>query len=311
MVNRERTITMTKLALYDKHEGPSDRAANEYFRHDYIYKKNIGTRVSACLGGIVLLTIYWLRVIFVEGADVFEMDLRTHVVESVLILVAIIALYSLIGTLQGTREYYHVQKRLKNYQNLLSFLEATERKIGSAESPEKIADEPTIERDFRERREARLREREREMHERSGGVVRGGERRPEHRAGNERYAGAERRTGLPDRRPVRDERRVAGGVDRIAGSERPARPAYDDRRPEQRRDAGIARDDFPERTERPARPAATARPDPLANVSARAMSSTRPRPNIQETRETRARRESREESRPRYTLKPGPPPRDG
>lgn len=150
MVNRQKLITMTKLALYDKHEGAADRAANDYFRHDYIYRKNLGTRISVGIGGVILLALYWLRVILVDGVDLFEIDVQEYATDSVLFIVALVAAYSLIGTVQGTREYYLVQRRLNQYQGMLRFLESTEE---SAKPPvAEASDEQEIERERRPRR---------------------------------------------------------------------------------------------------------------------------------------------------------------
>ncbi|MDR0272231.1 MAG: hypothetical protein LBI27_02815 [Clostridiales bacterium] len=128
MMQQQKIAAMTKLALYDKHEGAADRAANEYFRHDYIYKKNIGTRISVGIGAVVILAIHWLRIIFVEGVGIFDLNIQTIGTETILFIVAVVALYSLIGTIQGTREYYLVQKRLQQYQGTLRFLENLENK---------------------------------------------------------------------------------------------------------------------------------------------------------------------------------------
>jgi len=128
MVNQKKIITMTKLALYDKHEGATDRVANEYFRHDYIYKKNLGTRLAVGVAGFLILVIYWLRVILLDGADILQMDVRQYLTDSVLFLVALLAVFSLIGTIQGTREYYLIQKRLENYNSLVRQLESHENR---------------------------------------------------------------------------------------------------------------------------------------------------------------------------------------
>ena len=128
MANQHKIVTMTKLALYDKHEGPADRAASEYFRHDYIYKKNLSTRLAVGLGGFLLLIIYWLRVILLDGADILQMDITQYLTDSVLFLVAVLAVYSLIGTIQGTREYYLIQKRLERYNALIKQLERYENR---------------------------------------------------------------------------------------------------------------------------------------------------------------------------------------
>jgi len=129
MVNQQKVAIMTKLALYDKHEGPADRDANEFFRHDYIYKKNLGTRMAVGFGGLLLLALHWLRMILIDGLDVLQVALvRGHLIESLMFLAAILAVYSLIGTLQGTREYYLIQKRLKKYNGLVRQLEKLENK---------------------------------------------------------------------------------------------------------------------------------------------------------------------------------------
>jgi|GEM_PF-372033 len=146
MVNRQKIITMTKLALYDKHEGAADRDANDYFRHDYIYKKNLGTRVCVAIGGAMILALQWMRIIFLEGVDIFEINVQDHLLESILFILALVAVYSLIGTVQGTREYYLVQKRLNRYQGMLRFLEnAEERAVKpEAEEPERLRREPPL-----------------------------------------------------------------------------------------------------------------------------------------------------------------------
>jgi len=164
MVNQQKIITMTKLALYDKHEGAADRAANDYFRHDYIYRKNMGTRISVGIGGIVILALYWLRVVLIDGIDIFELNIQSHVTETVLFIIAITAVYSVIGTVQGTREYYLVQKRLQKYQGMLRFLENTEVKkpvvtdegvIENERRPRTRSEELRERRDRREARELR------------------------------------------------------------------------------------------------------------------------------------------------------------
>ncbi|MCL2605048.1 MAG: hypothetical protein FWD90_11275 [Defluviitaleaceae bacterium] len=120
---QQKIIVMTQLALYDKHEGHADQLANDYFRHDYIYRKNLGTRFAVGFGGFIMLGLYWARNIFIDGADLFELDFTTHLYDSILFILAILAVYSLIGTIQGTREYYLVQKRLTRYHALVRQLE--------------------------------------------------------------------------------------------------------------------------------------------------------------------------------------------
>jgi hypothetical protein len=120
---QQKIIVMTQLALYDKHKGHTDQLANDYFRHDYIYRKNLGTRFAVGFGGFIMLGFYWARNIFIDGADLFELDFTTYLYDSILFILALLAVYSLIGTIQGTREYYLVQKRLTRYHALVRQLE--------------------------------------------------------------------------------------------------------------------------------------------------------------------------------------------
>ena len=126
MANRHKIIIMTKLALYDKHEASADRAVSEYFRHDYIYKKNLGTRIAVGVAGLLILALYWGREFLLDGADIMQMDVRHNLLQSVMFLVALLALFSLIGTLKGTRDYYLIQKRLDNYDSHIRQLEKIE-----------------------------------------------------------------------------------------------------------------------------------------------------------------------------------------
>ena len=128
MVNQLKIITMTRLALYDKHEGLADRAANDYFRHDYIYRNNLGTRLAVGCGSIIILLVYWLQAIIINEMDLFELNFQQYATDSLMFILAVLAVYSLIGTIQGTRQYYLIQKRLAQYQALVRQLERLEER---------------------------------------------------------------------------------------------------------------------------------------------------------------------------------------
>ena len=128
MMNAKKIIVMTRLALYDKHYGKADRAINEYFRHDYIYRKNLGNRLSVGVGATVIMGIYWIRNIFIEGVDVFELYIRQHIIDAVLFILAVMAFYTVIGIVQGTREYFLVEKRLRRYEELMAYLERADER---------------------------------------------------------------------------------------------------------------------------------------------------------------------------------------
>jgi len=123
MVNKDKIILMAKMAVQDKRHGDSDRKVFSYYRRDYIYRKNMWTRLYVGIGAGFLLVFYWLYQIFVYGVNLQELDIRQSVTDSVLFLLAMMALYTLIGTIQGTHQYYRVQKRMGRYMAMMKRLE--------------------------------------------------------------------------------------------------------------------------------------------------------------------------------------------
>ena len=123
MVSKNRIIIMAKMAVYDKRHGEADREVFSFFRRDYIYRKNMWTRLCVALGAGFLLAVYWLHQIFIYGIDIHALDIQESVTDSVLFLLAVLAVYTLIGTIQGTHQYHQVQKRMENYMAMMKKLE--------------------------------------------------------------------------------------------------------------------------------------------------------------------------------------------
>ena len=123
MANKNRIITMSKMAIYDKRYGDADRNIFSFYRRDYIYRKNMWTRLSVAIGSMFILVVYWLHQIFIYGIDLEELNIQESVTESVLFLIAVMAVYTLIGTIQGTHQYYKVQKRIEDYIAMIKRLE--------------------------------------------------------------------------------------------------------------------------------------------------------------------------------------------
>ena len=138
MSKAKKIIVMTQLALYDKHFGRGDRAVNEYFRHDYIYRKNMGNRFAVGIGSLIIVAIYWLRNIFIEGVDVFELYIRQHIIDAVTFILAVMAFYTVVGIIQGTREYFVMEKRLANYEGLVDYLDNAEEREKMMEERERV-----------------------------------------------------------------------------------------------------------------------------------------------------------------------------
>jgi len=114
---------MSKLAIYDQKYGSRDKKDNEYYRHDFIYRKNMWTRFYASIGAIMLLMIYWAYRIFALEDSVFEINYQEAGIQAAIFILFIMALYTIIGTIRETREFAKGQRRLKNYMKMLYILD--------------------------------------------------------------------------------------------------------------------------------------------------------------------------------------------
>ena len=143
---------MTKMAIYDKRHREADQAVFSYFRRDYIYRKNMWTRLCVAAGSGFLLVLYWLHQIFIYGIDIHELNLEQSVTDSVLFLLAVIAFYTFVGTIQGTHQYHQVQKRVENY---VAMMKRLERLSSDPPEPPKSDDSPLVYDDRQNRRRNR------------------------------------------------------------------------------------------------------------------------------------------------------------
>lgn len=128
MVDRDKIIVMTKLAVYDKNYGARDRKINEYYRSDYIYRNNMWNRLCVFFGCVIVILFYWLHKIFVEGVDVFTLNYKDVGINMALFILAVMAFYTLIGTAKATMEYAVSQKRLRKYEKMLTQLDRLEQR---------------------------------------------------------------------------------------------------------------------------------------------------------------------------------------
>ncbi|MDR3239669.1 MAG: hypothetical protein LBT44_06230 [Clostridiales bacterium] len=121
--NEKKIVIMTKLAIYDKQFGGADRKDNDYFRHDYIYRKNMWNRFCAIIGAIILIFLYWLHQIVVKNVNILTIDFKQAGTDAAFFVLAVMMLYTLIGTVIAAGQYAKSQERLKAYVRLLNILD--------------------------------------------------------------------------------------------------------------------------------------------------------------------------------------------
>jgi len=123
MTNEDKIVTMTRLALYDKKYGESDRNANSFFRHDYIYWNNFWNRAYALIGCLIIIIFYAFNRIVVNAEDIFEIDYRIEGFRILIFIIAVMFISSTISSIKSTREYSAMQKRMDEYLMLTEKLE--------------------------------------------------------------------------------------------------------------------------------------------------------------------------------------------
>ncbi|MDR1703244.1 MAG: hypothetical protein LBS19_00980 [Clostridiales bacterium] len=108
---------MTKLASYDKEHGEKDRKMAEFFRHDYVYRRNVTTRFFTLLGSLIVVLFYFMRRIIIEHLDI--LDLTGEVVDDLIKMSIFVVLmqvaYTLIGFWAHARDYNAAQGRINEY----------------------------------------------------------------------------------------------------------------------------------------------------------------------------------------------------
>lgn len=140
MVNRQKIIIMSKLAVYDKKLGQADRKADRLFRHDFIYRQNMWTRFYATVVVMIGLVCYWGYQFFTTDMDLFGLDFESMIRQAVMVLGATLVFFTVVGTIKATAEYQSAQARLSRYYKLLNHLDRLDERIRSEEASGSGAD---------------------------------------------------------------------------------------------------------------------------------------------------------------------------
>lgn len=128
MKSKSEIILMTKLAIYDKSHGKKDRVCNDYFKGDYVYKKNMWTRFYTAIGTLILIIFIFLHRIAVYEIDIFTLDFKTEISKYAVYFLTVLIAYTIIGSFLSAREYNKSRLRFKKYLLVLSKLDGSAKK---------------------------------------------------------------------------------------------------------------------------------------------------------------------------------------
>ena len=135
--DKEKIIIMAKMAAYDKRDFSRDARANQYFRHDFIYKKNMSIRFGIGIGCIILVLFYALHLLVVQGVDIFALDFQTEGIRIAIFIIIVMIGYSFLGMVIFTREFIISSRRINKYFALMNQLNGSEDKAERTKLPSK------------------------------------------------------------------------------------------------------------------------------------------------------------------------------
>lgn len=128
MVDKEKIILMTKLAINDKNYSKKDTRIVSHYKEDYIYFNNFKTRflVFCVAGGFILVDVL-AKVekglnIPATGEEIFIQYIKPYGI----FLIGVLLFYTFISTVIYTKRYNEAQKRVRDYQNVLKKLDEYE-----------------------------------------------------------------------------------------------------------------------------------------------------------------------------------------
>ena len=126
MIDPQKIITMTKLAIYDKEGAEQDLNADRFFRHDFIYRRNMWLRLYVVVGSLIVIGFRILHMVAVDQVDLFSLNFQEELINAALFILILQVAYSIIGTVQYTVEYEKSQKRMRAYFALMDKLDPPE-----------------------------------------------------------------------------------------------------------------------------------------------------------------------------------------
>ncbi len=138
MVDQNKIILMTKLAIYDKNYGKEDARRSRYYLEDYLYTKNFKTRFSVTLVVLLFMGLNIMKMINEEliiPTSVPEF-IQVYIGPYIIPWIVVLVIYTLISTGVYGKRYAMTQKRTAEYKKLLKKLAKYEQDKSSEEGAE-------------------------------------------------------------------------------------------------------------------------------------------------------------------------------
>lgn len=143
MLDQEKVINLTKIAIMEKNRIKKDMNITSYYQEDYVYINNLRTRISVLfiVGLGIALSLIW-RIEKGLGIPVNLTEIMEgYVIPYGSVLITIVVTYTFISTLIYRKKYQEAEKRVAQYEGLLQAVE--NREVTKIEEEKRYANKRT------------------------------------------------------------------------------------------------------------------------------------------------------------------------
>lgn len=122
MLNEEKIILMTKMAVFEEAEGKENLAIGNYFKSDYIIWQLVKCFVAATVAYVICLGIYALYDFEIIMQDIYKIDILLFVNDLINKYLSFVGVYLLFSYVYYMVKYEKVRGSLRVYYNSLNKL---------------------------------------------------------------------------------------------------------------------------------------------------------------------------------------------
>lgn len=122
-MRKEKVKIMTKLAIYEKNVGKEDFSVNSYFKSNYVSYNNFKTRLGVIVAMLIIFAGDIVRRLSKNMNSLLEIDYVRIGITYLIILAAVLILYTFLSTIIYKKRYQKAEIRINNYKGLLSKLD--------------------------------------------------------------------------------------------------------------------------------------------------------------------------------------------
>lgn len=135
MLNESRIKLMTKMAIYEEHDGKKNMAIGSYFRGDYIGKEVIKSVVYGTIAYMIIIGVYVCYDFEILAQDIYKMDLIQFGVSLLKSYLKLVVSYAIITYIYYAMKYQAARRSLRSYYNNLRRLNSMYRKEEQSKIP--------------------------------------------------------------------------------------------------------------------------------------------------------------------------------